>query len=142
MPFEAGRPGGAWPRGTEHWEDRGERREDPSGSRRSWTPQSHVFERDGAAVIQVELPGIDRKDVVVEIEDEMLVVEGERTDDRPPDNEAARSTYGYGRFCKQIALPHPVDASDLKAQFRNGVLEIEVPGVSREERRRSIKIET
>lgn len=106
-----------------------------------WSPRASVFERDDALIARFELPGLERKDVDVRVEGQSLVVEGERPDDRP-DRDAAQSAWGYGPFRKEIELPYPVDSGDVKARFRNGMLEVTVPQPSREDRRRRIKIET
>lgn len=150
MPFDRGRPGGrSWIGGEDAWsgarrreqEARGGR--EPAGTRETWTPRARVLERDGAFVVRVELPGLERKDVNVRVEEDRLVIEGERTDDRPAERGPyARSDWGYGPFRRDIDLPHPVDASDIHARFQNGVLEVVVPQPSREERRRRIKVET
>jgi len=109
----------------------------------TWSPRARVFERDDALIVRLELPGLERKDVEVRVEDQMLVVEGERPDDRPADGGVdPRSRWGYGPFRSEVALPHPADADDVKARFRNGLLEVAVPQPRREERRRRIKLET
>jgi HSP20 family protein len=112
---------------------------DPSPT---WSPRAEVFRRRDALIVRLELPGMDPKDVEVHTEGQMLVVEGERPDDRPEGDERfGRDRWGYGAFRREIALPRPVDASDLKGRFRNGVLEVAVPEPDREERRKRIKIE-
>jgi HSP20 family protein len=99
-----------------------------------------VFDRDGTMIVRVELPGLDPKDVDVRVEDQMLVVEGERQDDRPEEG-GPRSGWGYGPFRREIALPQSADPSDLRGRFRNGLLEVAVPQPRREERRKRIKVE-
>lgn len=131
MPFEGGHQVGPDP-------GRGRR---PERERETWSPRARVHDRDGALIVRFELPGLEREDVEVRVEDQMLVVEGERQDDRPDDGGLTRrSGWGYGHFRREVALPHPVDASDVKAHFRNGVLEVEVPQPRREERRIPVKI--
>jgi len=111
--------------------------------RETWSPPARVYERDGALIVCLDLPGLERKDVEVRVEDQMLVVEGERLDDRPQDGGVdARSRWGYGPFRREVALPHPVDADHVKARFQNGRLEVAVPQPRREERRTRIKLET
>lgn len=108
--------------------------------RETWSPRTRVLDRDGKMIVRIELPGLDPKDVDVRVEDQILVVEGERQDDRP-ENSGQRSGWGYGPFRREIALPLAVDPSDLKACFRNGVLEVAVPQPPLEQRRKRIKVE-
>lgn len=141
MPFEAGRPGGSGFASdpARRWSSNERER----STRETWFPRARVFERDGALIVRLELPGLERKDVEVRVEDQMLVVEGERPDDRPADGGVdPRNRWGYGPFRSEVALPHPVDADDVKARFRNGLLEVAVPQPRREERRSRIKLET
>jgi len=110
--------------------------------REGWTPRAHVFERVGQLVARVELPGLDRKDVEVHVENDCLIVEGQRPDDRPVEERTQRGERRYGPFRREFPLPYPADPSDVKATFRNGLLEIVVPQPSREERRKPIRVET
>ena len=124
---------------------RSARRRMPGGwdaDREGWTPRAHVFERGGHLIARVELPGLDRKDVEVHVENDCLIVEGERPDDRPAEERTQRGERRYGPFRREFPLPHPADPSDVKATFRNGLLEVVVPQPSREERRKPIRVET
>lgn len=110
--------------------------------RHAWTPRADVFEQDGNMIVRLELPGLDRKDVEVQVEEDRLIVEGERLNDRPEGEGAFAGELPYGPFCREIPLPYPVDPSDVKARFRNGLLEVVVPQPRREDRRKLIKVET
>ena len=134
MPFEPGHPGWSGPmRGRDVGWD---------AEREGWTPRAHVLERGGQLVARVELPGLDRKDVEVHVENDCLIVEGERPDDRPAEERTQRGERRYGPFRREFPLPYPADPSAVKATFRNGLLEVVVPQPSREERRKPIQVET
>lgn len=107
----------------------------------TWTPRAEAFERSGHRIFRLELPGVDKRDAEVRIEGNRLIVEGERRRDEENDREELRSGWPYGRFYRAFSLPYPVDPSDVKARYRNGVLDIAVPQPAREERRRAIKVE-
>lgn len=106
-----------------------------------WTPRAEAFERGGHRIFRLELPGVDKHDAEVRIEGNRLIVEGERRRDEESDREELRSEWPYGRFYRAFSLPYPVDPSDVKARYRDGVLDIAVPQPTREERRRAIKVE-
>lgn len=100
---------------------------------RSFPPATDVFQRDGDLVVRMELPGIDpAKDVTVSLEDGQLVVSGERKEK----SEVKREDYyrmesRYGSFRRRIPLPQGVDESRIKAEYRDGVMEIVVQGAAR-----------
>lgn len=147
MPFE-GPHANAEPPGRYGHEGRSradrdrEREEREMRARRpTWTPRAEAFERSGHRIFRLELPGVDKHDAEVRIEGNRLIVEGERRRDEANDREEFRSEWPYGRFYRAFSLPYPVDPSDVKARYRNGVLDIAVPQPAREERRRAIKVE-
>jgi HSP20 family protein len=87
------------------------------------------FIEDGICVIRAELPGIDPdKDVDVTVEDGMLTIKAhreERKEEKRPD--AYRSEFRYGSFRRSVRLPEGVTEADVKASYRDGILEVRVP---------------
>jgi HSP20 family molecular chaperone IbpA len=99
-------------------------------------PPIEVFERDHRVVIRAEMPGMRREDVKVRVEDDSLVIEGERKEDREARHEGRfESEWSYGRFARRVRLPAEVDPDQVTARFDNGVLEVtlNVPAASRRE---------
>lgn len=93
-----------------------------------WAPQVEVFERGSNLVIRADLPGLKREDVNVEIEDDALVIRGERHNDFEDQRDGLyRSERSYGSFYRVIPLPEGVDESKVNATFRDGVLELTLP---------------
>lgn len=107
----------------------------------TFLPRAEAFERDDRLVIRIELPGMEKDDVHVRIEGDHLIVEGER---RMEDvsSEGYEGEFVYGRFRRMIALPGPVEAGDVQARFRNGVLEITIPHGKGPAETREIPIQT
>ena len=99
---------------------------------RDWTPPIDVTETDERIVVSVELAGLNREDVNVDIDDMRLTVSGERAAEI---NEGAyrRSERLYGRFSRAFTLPDTVDVEKIVARMEQGVLEISMP--KREEAR-------
>lgn len=96
-------------------------------SLQAWSPEVEIFERDGSLVVRADLPGIDAKDVRVDIEDDALVVEGERRAEHEEKREGYfHSERSYGSFQRRIPLPRGADPSRVDARFDNGVLEVTV----------------
>ena len=115
------------PRGQQGLQRGGQRALQPL-SRGLWTPQVEVFERESNLVIRAELPGLSREDVDVEVDDDMLVIRGERHNDVEDEHDGYyRSERSYGSFYRAIPLPEGVDASSCNATFKDGVLEVTLP---------------
>jgi HSP20 family protein len=93
-----------------------------------WSPQVEVAEREGKLIVRADLPGMSRDDIKVEVTDDEITIQGERTQEKQEEREGYRySECSYGSFFRSIPLPDGVDASKASAEFRNGVLEIAVP---------------
>lgn len=87
------------------------------------------YVEDNSCVIRAELPGIDPdKDVEVTVEDGILHIRAHR-EERSEDTKPAgyRSEFRYGSFERAVLLPDGITETDLKATYKNGVLEVRVP---------------
>jgi len=97
---------------------------------RMWSPEIEVFERDQRFFVRVDLPGIEKQDVKIEVTHDELTIEGERRLETQEKGEGLhRTERTYGRFYRRIAVPDHVKAEGAVATFRNGVLEIEMPAI-------------
>lgn len=93
-----------------------------------WAPKVDVMMKDGKIVTRVDLPGMKKDDVVVEVEDGFLTLSGERKKETKEDKDNVyREEREYGSFCRTVPLPKGVKADDVNATFNNGVLEVTVP---------------
>jgi HSP20 family protein len=94
----------------------------------SWNPAVDVYDKDDHIVIQAELPGVDKKDVAVDVKDGMLTIKGERSSDNEVKEEKFyRRERVYGKFERSFALPENVDPDQIKAEYKDGILKIEIP---------------
>jgi HSP20 family protein len=93
-----------------------------------WAPQIDVFERDNRLVTKVDLPGLKKEDVKVEVTDGHLAISGERKSEieEKKDN-VYRCERSYGSFYRAVPLPESAKLEDVKATFTDGVLEVSVP---------------
>ena len=105
-----------------------------------WSPHIEMFEQDGMLIVQADLPGLRREDVHAQIEDDAVIISGERQQETKQ-NESGRyvSERAYGSFYRVIPLPEGVDAANATAAFRDGVLRIEMPAPKRQ-RGRTLEI--
>ena len=96
------------------------------GSR--WIPPMDLVEDDEHFVVRADLPGVEEKDVSVELEDNVLTISGERKSDTEQRKEGYyRIERAYGAFSRSLTLPEGIDAEGIKASFANGVLEVRIP---------------
>lgn len=106
-----------------------------------WSPHIEVFERNGKLVIQADLPGMKRDDINVRIEDDEVIIQGERRQEQTSDQGGYyRSERSYGSFYRTIPLPEGTSAESANATFRDGVLEIELEAPRQQQRGRTLEI--
>ncbi len=94
----------------------------------SWYPAVDMFDNGDKIVIKAELPGLDKKDISVDLKERVLTLSGERN----YDNEVKEENYyrrerASGKFKRVFSLPSDVDSDKIKADFKDGVLKIEIP---------------
>jgi HSP20 family protein len=94
----------------------------------TWNPAVDMFEKDDKLVIKAELPGVDKKDVSLDLKDGILTLKGERKlENEVKDGSYYRCEMTYGKFMRSFALPADVDPESINAEFQKGLLTIEVP---------------
>jgi HSP20 family protein len=99
-----------------------------------WYPEIDVFERDNRLVTKIDLPGMKKEDVKVEVTDGQLAISGERKSEAEEKGEAFyRCEREYGSFYRSVPLPEGAKLEDIKATFADGVLEVSVPLPARPE---------
>jgi HSP20 family protein len=108
-----------------------------------FAPPIEVLERDGHLVVRAELPGLTKDDVHVEVTDDALTIEGERrAEHEERQGGFFRSERRYGTFRRHIPLPEGVNAEQVTATFKDGVLEISMPAPQQQVRGRRIEIQS
>jgi HSP20 family protein len=111
------------------------------GDSSDWLPQVEAFRRGDKFVVRADLPGMKKDDVKVEVENNVLTISGERTDENEENREGFyRSERSYGQFYRAIPLPEGVTADQCDATFKDGVLEVSLNAPRQRERTRQIPI--
>jgi HSP20 family protein len=99
-----------------------------------WYPEIDVFEKDNRLVTKIDLPGMKKEDVKVEVTDGQLAISGERKrETEEKGKEFYRCERDYGSFYRSVPLPEGAKVDDVKATFTDGVLEVSVPLPARAE---------
>jgi len=137
--FESFGVGSAWPRSVGRAGQSAQG--GGQGLRTLWAPHIEVAERNGKLLIQADLPGVRKEDVNVQIEDDAVIIQGQRHQENER-NEGGfyHSERSYGSFYRVIPLPDGTDAEQANATFRDGVLHIEVPVPQQRQRGRRLEI--
>jgi len=99
-----------------------------SRAARVWAPPVDVAEDEDKVVVKVELPGMKREDINIELSGDTLTIRGERKFE----NEERKENYvrverAYGRFQRSFTIGVPVKSNKVKASYKDGVLEITIP---------------
>jgi len=112
---------------------------DSSGVTADWIPSVDINELDDKFQLYVDVPGVDPKDVEITLESGVLTIAGERFMQAEKETENLvhrRTERGSGRFYRRFILPDTVDADNVKASDRHGVLEILIPKQAKAQPRR------
>ena len=100
----------------------------------AWRPAVDIYETDVAIMLNAELPGVKKEDVSVEVKDNVLTIKGERSSDlKISEDNYFRRERCFGTFSRSFSLQYRVDPEKIKARFKDGVLEIEVPKPTEEQ---------
>lgn len=111
-----------------------------SGQSSAWTPSLETFRRGDKLVVRADLPGLRKEDVEVEIDDGVLMISGERTEEQVENrDDFYRSERRYGRFHRALPLPEGITGESCEATFKDGVLEVTLP-MPRQPERQARKI--
>jgi HSP20 family protein len=109
-----------------------------------FTPRVDVSESDTATVVTAELPGMDEKDIQIEIDRDALVISGEKKNETEEKSKNYhRIERSFGSFQRVIPLMNEVDDEKVEAIFKNGILTVTIPKpVSSQKTTRKISIKT
>lgn len=92
-----------------------------------WRPAVDIYDKGDQIVIKAELPGLEKKDIHVDLKDRVLTLKGERSfENEAKEDNFYRKERIYGSFQRAFSLPANLDPDDVKADYTNGVLTIEI----------------
>ncbi len=99
-----------------------------AGEMFTWAPHVDVTQHKDEILIRADLPGVDKDDIKVSVTEDAVTIRGERHRAQEEERDGVyRSERSYGTFFRTIALPPGTITDQVKASFKNGVLEIRVP---------------
>ena len=92
--------------------------------RADWTPPADIYETETSYLIAIDLPGVDRQVLEIDIDDNRLMVKGTRVVDQ---SMRQRTERPGGRFLRAFTVPGSVDQSQIGAEYKDGVLQVRLP---------------
>jgi len=101
-----------------------------------YTPLVDVIEDNNGFLFQADLPGVTAGDVDVSYENGVLTIQAKVNPRQPQDHDYVWREYGVGHFYRQFTLNTPVNADGIRAELKNGVLELHVPKAETAKRRK------
>lgn len=101
------------------------------------TPRVDVINRDEEVLVKAELPGVKREDLTVELIGDLLAIRGEQHhEERKEEGDLVRAEITRGAFSRTMTMPAGLDGEHVKAELKEGVLEVHLPKLEKTERRR------
>lgn len=94
----------------------------------AWLPAVDVSETDSELMVRAELPGMSHEDIEINVQDNILTLKGEKKQEKKEEKENFhRLERSYGSFSRSFSLPAGVKPDDIKATFKDGVLQVTLP---------------
>jgi HSP20 family protein len=94
----------------------------------TWAPRVDIYETEDSYVVSADLPGIQKEDIGIDIKDNTLTIRGEKKfEEKSAKDNYVRVERKYGQFVRSFSLSDDVDKGKIKANYKDGVLEIKIP---------------
>jgi HSP20 family protein len=94
----------------------------------TWAPAVDIYETENELVLKADIPDVNEKDLDVQVENNMLTIRGERKfEQKVKEDNYLRVERTYGAFSRSFSLPNTVNTEAIKADYKNGVLTVELP---------------
>jgi HSP20 family protein len=117
-----------FPTGLRVFQDTVNRLFSDQSSARPWAPPVDILETDNELVLKADVPGVDLKDIDIQLENGTLTLKGQRKFEKEEGNKGFhRMERSYGSFVRYFTVPETVDAEHVQADFHNGVLTVTLP---------------
>ncbi len=133
---------GEWQRHMSDWFDNSiETLPERISKEATWAPSMDISEDKEAITIKVDLPGVKQQDIDIEVTGKTLTFKGERkSEEEKKDKNYHRVERFYGSYSRSVTLPDYADMGRIKAEYKNGVLEMSIPKTE-ESKPKQIKVE-
>lgn len=107
-----------------------------------WNPRVDIVEKEKSVIVKADVPGVDEKHLEVTVDDGFLTIKGSREEEQKVEEKGySRFERSSGSFSRSIELPDSVDTNSMKAEYKKGVLTVEIAKSKEAERKKvSVKV--
>jgi HSP20 family protein len=110
-------------------------------NRTSSMPAVNIKESDKDFILELAVPGIDKKDLKIDINDDVVTISSESRSEKEEDNDGyKRKEFSYSTFCRSFYLPENVNRDKIQASYKDGILKVELPKQEEEKNKISKQI--
>jgi HSP20 family protein len=103
-------------------------------------PSVNIREDEKAFYLELAVPGMDKKDLRIEVKDDVLTISSEHKEERDQDLEGyRRREFSYSSFCRSFYLPEDVNGEKIGASYKDGILNVEIPKLEEEKKKEKIR---
>lgn len=103
-------------------------------------PSVNIREDEKAFYLELAVPGMDKKDLRIEVKDDVLTISSEHKEDRDQDPDGfRRREFSYSSFCRSFYLPEDVNSEKIGASYKDGILNVEIPKLEEEKKKEKIR---
>lgn len=106
-------------------------------------PLAEMSETEDAIYLEIEIPGMDAKDLDIRVTKDAIMISGERlTKSKFQQNGTTQSEFRYGKFSRVISLPAPIDNTKVKGDYQNGIVKLELLKIREENKAIKVNLES
>lgn len=117
--------------------------EEPTTRELGFGPSMDIFAKGHDLVLRLEVPGLKTEDIDISLADHMLVITGERREEKEvKEEDYYRRERSYGHFERSLPVPETVTEGDIEASYEDGILEVSVKGAVEEKPVKHIEVKT
>ncbi len=107
------------------------------------TPEVDVYETDKMVVAEISAPGMNADDLSVSVENNLLTVKGEKKEEKEDKKKGYyRKEMKRGSFERIVQLPAEIDEDNVSAEYKDGILKVEIPKTERKKQKKQIEIKS
>jgi HSP20 family protein len=103
-------------------------------------PAVNIREDEKAFYLELAVPGMNKNDLKIEVQDDVLTISAEQKEDKQEDYEGyKRREFSYSSFCRSFYLPEDVNGEKIGALYKDGILNVEIPKLEEEKKKEKIR---